>query len=162
MKTLTNDYTHINGWGIDADPENEPTYPIKNYTGDDHNRINWIRPTLQRTDVEVLHSNERPSLSAVYGTTTPPKGISGAIRRYAFKFSESSYGHWLPLLLADRVDMIEGVVDDLKHGHIPNIFAERGWKAELKYNPKGFVVKVATGIVIGVILYNRFLKKGKR
>jgi hypothetical protein len=24
---------HINGWAIDADPENEPTYPMKKYTG---------------------------------------------------------------------------------------------------------------------------------
>ena len=137
MENLNNDYTNIKGWGIDADPENEPTYPIKKYTGDDHKRINWERPPLQPVTVEVLHSNERPNISAVFGTPNPPSGLSGAIRRYAFQFSENEYMHWLPLLLADRVNVVEGIVDDLKRGHIPNIFAEKGMKAALKHNPKG-------------------------
>lgn len=137
-----NDYSHIKGWGVDADPTNEPTHPMKKYTGDDHNRINWVRPELQPVTVEVLHSNERPNVTAVFGTVAPPSGLSGAIRRYAFKYSESSYGHWLPLLLADRVNVVEGIIDDLKRGHVPNILAEKGWKAELKHNPKGLAQKV--------------------
>ncbi|MGB4399920.1 MAG: hypothetical protein WBJ10_11160 [Daejeonella sp.] len=50
---------------------------MKNYTGDDHNRINWERPEQQKESVEILHSNERPSVSAVFGTTSPPSGLSG-------------------------------------------------------------------------------------
>ena len=132
-------YKQINGWGIDADPENEPTYPMKKYTGDDHKRLNWERPIQQPATVEVLKSNERPTLSAVIGTSTPPSGLSGALRRYAFKYSESSYGHWLPLVLADRINVVEGIIDDLKRGHVPNIFAERGWNAEWKYNRKASI-----------------------
>lgn len=142
MENTPNEYSHIKGWGIDADPTNEPTHPMKKYTGDDHNRINWVRPVQQPQTVEILHSNERPNLTAVFGTVSPPSGLSGAIRRYAFKYSESSYGHWLPLLLADRVNVVEGIIDDFKKGHIPNIFAEKGWKAELKHNPKGLAQKV--------------------
>lgn len=142
------DYSHINGWGIDADPRNEPTYPMKNYTGDDHQRLNWERPPLQTATVEVLQSTERPSLTAVFGTSSPPTGLSGVIRRYAFTFSESEYGHWLPLLLADRINVVEGIVDDLKQGHIPNIFAEKGWKADWKYNRKGLVQNVLVGVVV--------------
>lgn len=142
------DYSHINGWGIDADPRNEPTYPMKNYTGDDHQRLNWERPPLQTATVEVLQSTERPSLTAVFGTSSPPTGLSGVIRRYAFAFSESEYGHWLPLLLADRINVVEGIVDDLKRGHIPNIFAEKGWKADWKYNRKGLVQNVLVGVVV--------------
>src|SRR5690606_26517443 len=154
MKDLMEDYSHIKGWGIDADPRNEPTYPMKNYTGDDHKRLNWERPPLQLQQVEVLRSIERPNLPAVFGTTLPPSGLSGDLRRYAFKFSESSYGHWLPLLLADRVNVIEGIIDDLKRGHVPNIFAERGFKAEWKYNRPGLVKKllicalVTTSVVV--------------
>lgn len=140
---LENKFSHIKGWGVDADPKNEPTYPIKKYTGDDHERLNWERPALQPLTVEVLHSNERPGLSAVYGTSVPPSGLSGNIRRFAFKYSESSYGHWLPLLVADRVNVIEGIVDDIKKGHIPNIFAEKGWKAAWKYNRAGMIRKIA-------------------
>lgn len=143
-----NDHSHINGWGIDADPENEPTYPMKRWTGDDHRRLGWERPPLQPVEVEVLHSIERPNITAVFGTSTPPSGLSGAIRKFAFKYSESSYGHWIPLIIADRVNVVEGIIDDLVHGHIPNIFAEKGWKAEWKHNPRGLITKVAVGLVV--------------
>lgn len=161
MDTTEKDFSHINGWGIDADPENEPTYPIKKYTGDDHKRINWERPPLQPATVEVLHSNERPNLSAVFGAANPPKGLSGAIRRYAFKYSESSYGHWLPLLLADRVNVVEGIVDDLKQGHVPNIFAEKGWAAEWKYNRKALLQKAATAAIVTFVVLVSLNKKKK-
>jgi hypothetical protein len=163
MENLNNnDYSHIKGWGIDADPKNEPTYPMKKYTGDDHNRINWERPPQQPINIEVLHSNERPNVTAVFGTSTPPSGLSGAIRRYAFKFSENEYRHWLPLLLADRVNVVEGIVDDLKHGHIPNIFAEKGMKAELKHNPKGLAKKVLVAVAVTSIVYAMLSSKSKK
>lgn len=142
------DRTDINGWGIDADRENDPTYPMKNRTDEEHEGYSWDRPAQQPIDIEVLHSNERPNVTAVFGTSTPPSGLSGMIRRYAFKYSESSYGHWLPLVLADRINMVEGIVDDLKHGHIPNIFKERGWTAEMKYNKKEFTQKLVVGAVL--------------
>jgi hypothetical protein len=147
-KNYPNVHAHIKGWGVDADLENEPTYPIKKYTGDDHRRLNYERPSLQNADVEVLQSNERPGLTAVFGTSTPPSGLSGMIRRFAFRFSEGSWGHWLPLIIADRVNMVEGIVDDLKQGHIPNIIAERGWNAEWKYNRKGLIQKAVVGAAI--------------
>ena len=162
METTEKDFSHINGWGIDADPENEPTYPMKKYTGDDHKRINWERPPLQPATVEILHSNERPNLTAVFVTASPPKGLSGAIRRYAFKYSESSYGHWLPLLLADRVNVVEGIVDDLKQGHVPNIFAEKGWAAEWKYNRKAVLQKAATAAIVTFVVLVSLNKKKKK
>lgn len=159
MENIAEKYSHIKGWGVDADPRNEPTYPMKKYTGDDHKRLNWERPPQQPVNQEILHSNERPSVSAVFGTSVPPSGLSGAIRRYAFKYSESSYGHWLPLLLADRVNVIEGIIDDLKRGHIPNIFAEKGWKAEWKHNPRGLVQKVVIGAAVATIFISMMYKK---
>ena len=146
--SMTNRYKDIPGWGYDADPKNMPTYPMKNYTGDDHERLNYERPVQQQVSVEILKSIERPSLSAVVGVASPPKGLSGMIRRFAFKYSESTYSHWVPLILADRVNMIEGIVEDLTHGHIPNIFMERGWNAEWKFNKKSFITNVVIGIAI--------------
>ena len=148
MENTAKDYSHIKGWGIDANPENDPTYPIKHRTDAEQEGYSWERPPQQRVDVEVLRSIERPNVSAVFGTSTPPSGLSGKIRRFAFKYSESSYGHWLPLLLADRVNVVEGIIDDLKRGYIPNIFAERGGKAEWKHNKKGLATKVLVGIVV--------------
>lgn len=151
MDDLTGKFAHIKGWGIDADPKNDPTYPMKDYTGDDHRRLNYDRPSAQSEDVEILHSNERPNLSAVFGTAVPPSGLSGMVRRYAFKHSEGSFGHWIPLLLADRINAVEGIVDDLRHGHIPNIFAERGWKSEWKHNPRGLAKKVLIGVALTAV-----------
>lgn len=160
----TDKYKHIKGWGIDSDPRNEPTYPFKNYTGDDHKRLNYSRPHQQDKNIEVLHSNERPTISSVFGTSVPPSGLSGLLRRFAFRYSESSFGHWLPLLFADRVNVWEGFIKDFGKGTLPNIYKERGWNAELKYNKKKFlrssVVRVAaTAFIIALILGNGSRRK---
>ncbi len=162
MENRNEDYKNIPGWGIDADDKNEPTYPMKHYTGDDHERLNYHRPELQPETVEVLHSNERPNITAVFGTPAPPSGLSGAIRRYAFRYSEGSWNHWLPLLLADRVNMVEGIVDDLAHGHIPNIWAEKGYNAEWKHNKKGLLIKIASTAAVLFVLSALVSKKKKK
>ena len=133
---------------MDRNPDNDPTYPVKKRNDGEQRGYSWERPSQQSSSVEVLHSNERPNLTAVFGTSTPPAGLSGMIRRLAFKDSESSYGHWLPLMLADRVGMVEAIVDDLAHGHVPNLFAELGWGAEWKHNRKRLITRVVAGTVI--------------
>jgi hypothetical protein len=157
---------NIEGWGIDADPENNPTYPIKRTTGVDHERLNYMRPPQQNSKLEILHSNERPGVTTVFGTSSPPSGLSGKLRRYAFKFSEGSAAHWMTLILADRVNAVEGVIDDLRNGHFPNIIKERGWIAEWKYNRAATIKKLATGVavtaaVISIILYKNRSRKIK-
>ena len=142
------DPSQVKGWGADADRGNDPTYPIKRRNDGEHEGYSWERPAQQPETVEVLHSNERPNLSAAFGTSTPPAGLSGVIRRFAFRYSESSYGHWLPLMLADRVGVVEGYLEDLSRGHVPNVFAERGWKAEWQHNRKSLVTRVAVGAVL--------------
>ena len=148
------DYSHIKGWGIDADPKNDPTYPMKKRTDEEIRGYSWDRPTLQPQNIEVLHSVERPNMTAVFGTAAPPSGLSGMIRRKAFEYSENSFGRWMPLILADRINVFEGIIDDLKHGHVPNFFAERGLQSEWKYNRKNFILKTATTVamVAGVAL----------
>ena len=164
MENMRSKFDHIKGWGIDADPDNEPTYPMKHWTGDDHRRLNYDRPTLQHPQTEILHSNERPGLTAVLGTPQPPAGLSGMLRRFAFRYSEGKWWHWLGLILADRVGVIEGLVDDLRNGKVPNIPAERGFPAEWKHNKAGFIRKTAitAGIVIGTIWLIRELRGSHR
>ncbi len=148
MEHTANDPSQIKGRGVDADPKNDPTYPMKNRNDGEQAGYSWERPPQQPITVEVLHSNERPNVTSVFGTSTPPSGLSGALRRTAFRYSESSYGHWLPLVLADRVGVVEGVLDDLKRGHVPNVFAERGWKAEWKYNRTNLVRRLLVRAVL--------------
>lgn len=161
-KSRQADYTHINGWGIDADPENDPVYPMKNRTNEEHEGYSWERPEQQPADVEILKSVERPNLTAAFGTASPPEGINGAIRKFAFQYSESSYGRWLPLVLADRIGAFEGIIDDLKKGHVPNIFAERGWGAEWKYNRKNFLLKIAAALAVTAVAVSVISSKKKK
>ena len=98
MNSRIADPSTIAGWGIDADPDNDPTYPMRERGAAEPRGYTWPRPLQQKTGVEVLHSIERPHLPAVFGTSLPPSGLSGHLRRVAFRYSESSYGHWLPLM----------------------------------------------------------------
>ena len=148
MEHKVKDPSQIKGWGVDADPKNDPTYPMKHRTDGEHAGYSWERPPQQPITVEVLHSNERADVTSVFGTSTPPSGLSGAIRRFAFGYSESSYGHWLPLVLADRVSVVEGTLDDLKQGHFPNVFAERGWRAEWQLNRTSLVRRILIRVVL--------------
>lgn len=145
--TSSTNMSHIKGWGIDADPDNDPAYPMRQGAVDKES-YSWERPPLQEQTNEILHSNERPNITAVFGTSVPPTGLSGKLRRLAFRYSEGSFGHWLPLLLADRINVVEGLVEDVRHGKLPNICAEKGMKAEWKYNRKAIVRKAAVTAVV--------------
>jgi hypothetical protein len=142
----------IPGWGMDADPENDPAYPMKRRTGADHEGMNYEKAPQQQSNVEIFHSIERPGVTRVFGTSTPPAGLSGLIRSYAFKYSEATAAHWMTLILADRVDVVQGLINDLKNGVVPNIFAELGWAAEWKYNRSKFLGKLALQIAIASFL----------
>jgi hypothetical protein len=148
MEHTAKDPSQVKGRGVDADPKNDPTYPMKHRTDGEHAGYAWERPQQQPITVEVLHSNERPDLTSVFGTSTPPSGLSGVLRRMAFRYSESSYGHWLPLMLADRVSVVEGVLGDLKQGRVPNVLAERGWKAEWKHNRTSLLRRILVRAVL--------------
>lgn len=162
MKKTAEDFAHIPGWGIDADPKNEPTYPNRHRTGEEHDGRSWVRPTQQVLDREVLHSTERPNYTAVVGNSVPPSGLSGMIRRFAFKYSENEYLHWLPLIAADKINVVEGIIDDLAHGKMPNIWAEKGYNAEWKHDKKGLIVKLATTAAVAAGLVYWLLPKNGR
>ncbi len=80
------------------------------------------------------------------------------LRRVAFRFSENDLRHWLILLFADRVNVGEGLVSDLAHGHVPNIYAEMGGPAEFRHNRAGAIRKAAIGgavVALAIILMRR-------
>ncbi|MGJ7543336.1 hypothetical protein [Variovorax sp. LT1R16] len=137
-------HAHIVGWGADLDHANRPAYPMERTPP----RLPYPvePPQQQHSHAEVLVSTERPRITPIYGTTLPPKGLSGWLRRRAFKHSENDLRHWLILLLADRVDVGEGLIDDLSRGHVPNLYAEMGGRAELRHNPLGAARKAAIGV----------------
>jgi len=142
------DFSHIKGWGADLDHKNRPAYPMERKPPRLEG-LHWHDVEDQPLRMKVYHSVERPGVTPVFGTSTPPSGLSGKIRDIAYRLSENDVRHWLLLLFADRVNVVEGIGQDLMRGHIPNVFAEMGAKAELKHNPLGFAVKAA--VVAGAI-----------
>jgi hypothetical protein len=51
------------------------------------------------------------------------------------------------------------VIDDFKRGKAPNIFAERGWDAEWKYNRQAVIKNVAIGTLAALIVFRVMQKK---
>lgn len=111
-----------------------------------------IKPPQQPVTVERLNSNERTSTTSVFGTSTPTSGLRGFIRRMASRYSESGFGHWFPLIFADRINIWEGFLHSKK----------RRLKAELKYNKKQFLAKTGTSVLIGAFVFAWLMTSSRR
>lgn len=156
------DMSTIPGWGVDADPDNDPTRPMRDRSQQPDPQGDWVRPTPQQGDTEVLQSIEYNTRPAVFGTGPEPSGVSGMIRRAAFGFSENNWWHWLLLLGADRVNMIEGVAADLGSGRVPNVPAEMGMAAEWEHNRTGLITKLAVLAAVSTAVTLVVSKRKKR
>jgi hypothetical protein len=55
----------------------------------------------------IVHRTELLSMTPVFGTGQPLHGISGLVRRIAYGTRETRARHWLLLLMADRIDVLE-------------------------------------------------------
>jgi hypothetical protein len=55
----------------------------------------------------VVHRKELQAMTPVFGTAQPLHGISGAVRRIAYGTRETKARHWMLLLMADRIDVLE-------------------------------------------------------
>jgi len=154
-------FAHIPGWGADLDIANRPAYPKERLPARLPG-LHWDQPAQQGTSVEVLCSTERDSkITPVFGSTVPPSGLSGVMRRLAFKYSENDLRHWMILLAADRTNVVEGVASDLMHGHIPNVLGEMGIGAAWKHDRAGVLRKVAVGAAVTAAVF-LLLKRSKR
>jgi hypothetical protein len=123
----------IPGWGADLDPADRPSYPREQpgiETG-----AHWDFPERQPEKWPRERSVEHAFLPPVFGTSTPPAGVSGAIRKYAYTYSEGRAAHWLLLIAADRVDATEHDVKSLATLHPDNPITETGVLSEFSHHP---------------------------
>ena len=130
----------IPGWGADLDPKDRPSVPkeqfLPNLTG-----AHWEFPERQPEKWPRERSIEHKFLTPVFGTTCPPKGLSGVIRKYSYrKFSEGRAAHWLLLMAADRVDAVESHLASFLSGRPDNPITETGVLSEVKRH--GFASRV--------------------
>jgi hypothetical protein len=125
----------IPGWGSDLDPAMRPGVP-KEKTPPKGTGAHWTTPEHQFKKVEYLKTVARDELTPVFGTPNPPRLLSGQMRRIAYSLPESWISRWTTLLLADRIDMIEHILQDVLTGKAGNPFREMGIAVELKEKGK--------------------------
>lgn len=150
----------INGWGSDLDPATRPGVPRDK--APDIGVESLYPPIEQQVPKIKIHKSiEHGKLTPVFGTSCPPQGLSGAIRDFAYRFSEGQLPHWLTLLLADRVNVVEDIAGDLARLRVPNLAKELGLAAQWRYNRAGFVkgAAIAGLCVIGLVAYTRSRRK---
>ena len=94
----------IPGWGADLDPADRPSHPKLQYAPESTG-AHWRFPERQPGAEGRERSIEHAFVTPVFGTAQPLHGASGAIRRLAYKrCSEARLGHWLLLVVGERVD----------------------------------------------------------
>ena len=146
----------IKGWGSDLDPATRPGVPRDKAP---EIGVESLYPPIepQVPKVKIHKSNEHGKLTPVFGTTCPPRGLSGLIRDFAYRFSEGQLPHWQTLMLADRINVVEDVLGDLARLRPPNLVKELGLAAQWRYNRAGFVKGAAiTGLcVVGLLVLAR-------
>ncbi len=124
----------IPGWGADLDPADRPSYPKLQFQ-EDLTGAHWEFPERQPERWPRERSIEHAFLTPVFGTAQPPKGLSGAIRRFSYaRYSEGRAAHWLLLMLADRVDAVEEHLKSFATLRPDNPITETGIKAEFTHH----------------------------
>ena len=119
----------IPGWGVDLDVADRPSVP--KLRTDLDSGAHWDFPDRQPEMPDRERSIEHRVLTPVFGTAQPLHGISGAIRKFAYRYSEGRAAHWLLLLGADRVDVIENRVSAAVRLKPDNPISEMGLRAEI-------------------------------
>jgi hypothetical protein len=123
----------IPGWGVDLDPADRPSgrrLVLQEDTG-----AHWDFPDRQPEKWPRERSLEHASLPPVFGTTCPPKGVSGALRRLSYgRYSEGQTAHWLLLVLADRVDAWENHLKSFATLRPDNPLTQTGLRGEFTHH----------------------------
>ena len=123
----------IPGWGVDLDPADRPSVPQERFDLEE-NGAHWEFPERQTEKWPRERSIEHKFVTPVFGTSCPPKGVSGMIRLFAYaRYSEARAAHWLLLIAADRVDSVESHVQSLFSSRPVIPFTETGLRTELEH-----------------------------
>ena len=129
-ETLT--HPAVKDWGVDSAPESRPGVPMEAEMPP-----LTSSPSKQVPTVPIVHKRvELEGLTQTFGTSCPPRGLSGLLRRRAYRVPDNRLSHWMMLIMADRVDVAEGLMADV-----------------VKRNPAALLVTV--GVAMAAIVYLR-------
>ena len=137
--------------GVDAEPDARPGFPMENEPslapGAHHEEIE-----PQPDDEHELRRAGLETMTPVFGTAQPPHGVSGYLRRAAYRVPEHHARHWMALLLADRID----VVEDRLGGLLARPLEDAGYDGpagRVRENP----IAVVAGVLVGVWIAKKLL-----
>jgi hypothetical protein len=159
----------IPGWGADLDPADRPAVPRERFDPA-ASGAHWDFPERQPELWPRERSIEHAFLTPVFGTSTPPRGLSGVLRKLAYRrYSEGRAAHWLILLAADRVDAAEshllslgtlrpdnpvtetGVLSEFRRHPISSRFGQK--RADLSHLPLDPVIVAGPWVLAGTVAY---------
>ncbi len=93
------------GAGVDADAAARPGVPRERGDAPDPG-AHWDAPEQQR-GVETLSRSGLRSATPVFGTAQPASGLSGLVRRAAYRIPAHRASRWFLLVAGDRIDVVE-------------------------------------------------------
>jgi hypothetical protein len=94
----------IPGWGVDRKEKDRPGVPSETTVPAPLQGAQEIQ--LSHEGVPAIVAPNR-FITPVFSSANPPRGLSGLLRRAAYRFPDYRSRRWLLLMVADRVDAIE-------------------------------------------------------
>jgi hypothetical protein len=88
---------------VDLDPARRPGVPMHR-PPEPWPNARFPPARMHARPASLLHGRPHKQMTPVYSTAVPPRGVSGAIRRAAYRYPDHVVRHWMMLLFADRVD----------------------------------------------------------
>lgn len=94
-------------WGVDLDRARRPGVP--GHIENPQPMANARFPIERQPGMPAspMHGRPNKTMPPVFGTSTPLRGVSGAIRKLAYSYPDHYPKHWLLKLLGDKVDSWE-------------------------------------------------------
>ena len=159
----------IPGWGVDLNPKDRPSVPKERFDPRGSG-AHWDFPERQPEKAPRERSIEHKFVTPVFGTSCPTRGISGMMRKFAYKkYSEGRAAHWLILLAADRVDVLEsrlraaatgrpdnpvtetGVLSEFSHHGLASRIGQN--RTDVKHQPLDVIIVAARWLTAGGVIY---------
>lgn len=94
------------GNGSDGSRLQRPGVPQERQPPEPLASAHWLEPDQQRATEEPLVGHGL-TLTPVFSTALPVRGLSGALRRVAYRVPDYKARRWLLLMAADRIDVLE-------------------------------------------------------
>jgi hypothetical protein len=94
-------------WGVDLDPARRPGVPMMRHDPQPWPNTRFPPEQQPGEPASPMHGRPNKPMPAVFGTAVPLKGLSGVIRRLAYRYPDHKPRYWLLKMLGDRVDSWE-------------------------------------------------------